>query len=128
MSTRPAPATTAATTQQQDWAYHKALTSLWLFVASFLASLAVFALLWWLLGYTYLGGTYRPAGAGAPSGWGARGIWLLLTLVYASPLVVVVHYARQSAHLGRAHWRAPVVGGAVIAAAVPLLNAWMLVG
>lgn len=127
MSTRPAPGPATATTPQ-DWAYHKAVTSLWLFLASFLASLVVFALLWWVLGYTYLGGTYRPVGADAPSGWEARGIWLLLTLVYASPLLVVVHYARQSARLGRSDWRFPVVVGAVLAAAVPLLNAWMLVG
>lgn len=127
MSTRPAPGP-AAVASQKDWAYHKALTSLWLFLASFLASLVVFAVLWWFLGYSYLGGTYRPPDAKAPSGWEARGIWLLLTLVYASPLVVVVRYARQSARLGKPNWRTPVVVGAVLAAAVPLLNAWMLVG
>lgn len=103
------------------------MTSLWLFAASFLASYALFVVIWRGFGYTLLF-TTGPHGGIAPSPWAGRGIWLLLTAVYASPEIVVLHHARQAAWVGRAGWRTPVVIGAVLAALLPLLNLWLLVG
>lgn len=110
-------------------AYHRALVSLWLFAASFLLSLIAFISIWAALGYTAIWGSAGfPPEADAPSGWTSRGIWLLLTLVYAWPELVVVRYAREAARLGRTDWKIPVVAGGILAGLMPLLNAGLLVG
>lgn len=109
-------------------AYHSAKTSLWLFAASFLASFALFIVIWRTFGYTVLFSTTSAHGGVAPSAWAGRGIWLLLTVVYACPEIVVVRYARKAARAGHPHWRIPVIWGAVLAGVMPVLGVWLLVG
>ncbi len=109
-------------------AYRNAWRSLWLFVVSFVVSFAFFAVIWSVFGYTVIWGTGYPAGAAVPTGWTALAIWLLLTVVYASPEVLVVRYARQAMRSGYTHWLAPVVVGGAVAALMPLLNVGLLLG
>jgi hypothetical protein len=119
---------TATDVEEGERAFRRAKTSLWLFAASFLASFALFVLIWRTAGYTLLFATGSEHGGVAPSPWVGRGIWLLLTAVYASPEIVVVHYARQAARAGRSGWKIPVVAGAILAGFLPLMNLWLLIG
>ena len=109
-------------------AYHRAMLSLLLFVVSFLLSTLAFSLIWRAAGYTTIWATQYPVGPHSPSGWTARGIWLLLTALYAWPLVVVVFFALKARGLGHAGWPLPVILGSVLAIFFPLLNVALLIG
>lgn len=111
-----------------ELAYRRAKTSLWLFAASFLASFILFLIIWRTFGYTVIFTTTSEHGGVAPGPWAGRGIWLLLTAVYACPVIVVVRYARQAARAGHPYWRIPVVWALALAVVFPLMNVWMLLG
>ena len=117
-----------SSTEAGDRAYRRAWLSLLLFLLSLVLSGIVFAALWSWLDYRTIWAISYPAGESSPFGWGARGIWLLLTLVYAWPELVVVHYGRKASRLGRPDWPAPVIVGGVLAALMPMLNIGLLVG
>lgn len=109
-------------------AFRNAWLSLLLFIVSLVLSLAVFLAICRAVGYTTVWATSYPAGRYSPSGWSARGLWVLMTLLYVWPELVVVHHARNARRLGRVDWLAPVVLGGVLAALLPLLNFSLLVG
>lgn len=111
-----------------DRAYHRAWLSQLLFPLSLVMSAAVFVWLWGLLDYQTIWAMDYPVGESSPSGWGARGIWLLPTVLYAWPEAVVVHHARKASRLGRPDWLAPVIVGGVVAGLIPLLNIALLLG
>jgi len=104
------------------------ILSLLLFPVSLVVSLAVFLVIAHGVGWTTLWATSYPAGRYSPSGWAGRGLWLLMTALYASPEILVVHFARRARRLGRPEWLAPVILGGVLAGLLPLLNFGLLVG
>ena len=114
--------------EQGEQAYHRAKMSLLLFIASFILSVIAFSIIWGIAGYTTVWAMRYPSGAHSPSGWAARGIWVLLTALYVWPLFVVIHFARKARRLGRGGWPLPVILASVIAAFFPLLNLAMLAG
>lgn len=114
--------------ERAERAYRDAWLSLLLFGVSLIVSLAVFLVIAHGVGWTTLWATSYPAGGYSPSGWAARGLWLLMTALYAWPEILVVRFARQAQHLGRPEWLAPVILGGVLAGLLPLLNVGLLVG
>lgn len=114
--------------ERADRAYRDAWLSLLLFVVSLAVSLVVFIVVARAVGWTTLWSTSYPAGRYSPSGWSARGLWLLMTVLFAWPEILVVRFARRAARLGRPEWLAPVILGAVLAALLPVLNFALLVG
>ncbi len=114
--------------ERADRMFRNAWLSLLLFLVSLVLSLVVFLEVSRAVGYTTVWATSYPAGRHSPAGWSARGLWLLLTLFYVWPEIVVVYHARGAARLGRVDWLAPVILGAVVAALLPLLNVSLLIG
>jgi hypothetical protein len=127
MSTSPMPPVRLLA-ERAERAYRDAWLSLLLFLGSLVVSLAVFLAIAHGVGWTTMWATSYPAGRYSPSGWAGRGVWLLMTALYACPEILVVHFARRARRLGRPEWLAPVILGGVLAGLLPLLNFGLLVG
>lgn len=125
---RPGAETHESSAALADRAYGRAWLSLLLFLLSLTLTLAVFVAIWAAADYTTIWAVEYPAGESSPAGWSARGIWVLLTLLYVWPLLVVVRFARKARALGRPEWLGPVIVGATLAALPPVLNLGLLIG